>query len=260
MSTLKQRLYEFVRCTRHNLRHLKMFRISFDGTYWHVRDRAGLDLLFPFYPYLTALEMEGYFRQGAWGIEPGMTVIDVGACYGEFALYAARKVGPGGRVLMLEPDEANLRTAQKVFDLNGGMPPQVELLKVGLWHTPGELSFAAGNGPVSTLAELSEATTDKTNIQKIAVESLSSLVEKKNLQRLDFVKMDIEGAEVEVIGAARPVTDTLRPRFSIASYHMREGRKASTLLEPMFKEYGYDVETGFDSHPTTWASPAKQSP
>jgi FkbM family methyltransferase len=162
-------------------------------------------------------------------------------------------VGSGGRVLMLEPDERNLETARKVFDLNGGMPPQLELLKIGLWHSPGRLSFAAGNGPVSTIAELSEATTDKSNMQTIEVESLASLVEKKDLKRLDFVEMDIEGAEVEVIGAAQPVTDTLKPRFSIASYHVREGKKAWQLLEPMFREYGYEAETGFEAHPTTWA-------
>ncbi len=258
MSTLKQRLREFIRCTRHNIRHLKMFRISFDGTHWHVRDREGLDLLFPFYPYLTALEMEGYFRQGAWRIEPGSTVLDAGACYGEFALYAARKVGAGGRVLMLEPDEANLRIAQKVFELNGGLPPQVEILKVGLWRAPGELSFSAGNGPVSTIADLSDTTTDTSKLQKIAVESLPSLVEKHKLKRLDFVKMDIEGAEIEVMDAARSVTEALRPRFSIASYHVRDGKKASQTLEPMFRSYGYDVQTGFELHPTTWATPSSK--
>jgi FkbM family methyltransferase len=255
MASLKQRLYEFIRCTRHNVRHLKFFRIRFDGTHWHVRDPDGLDLLFPFYPYLAALEMEGYLRQGGWPLESGMTVLDVGACFGEFALYASKKVGASGRVLMLEPDEENLLRAHKVFELNGGIPPHVEILKIGLWREPGTLSFAAGNGPTSTIMELSDATTDKSSVRQITVESLPSLVQKHGLKRLDFVKMDIEGAEIEVIGAARPVTDALHPRFSIASYHPRDGKRASDILEPMFSTYGYQATTGFETHLTTWAAP-----
>ena len=67
--------------------------------------------------------------------------------------------------------------------------------------------------------------------------------------------MDIEGAEVEVIEAASPIMETFKPKFTIASYHERKGKKSCELLEPLFHRAGYHTRTGFPQHLTTYASP-----
>ena len=70
-----------------------------------------------------------------------------------------------------------------------------------------------------------------------------------------LIKMDIEGAEVEAVGALIPLlTDASKPmRMAIASYHMRNGRKTHEIITPMLLAAGFTVETGFPEHPTTWA-------
>ena len=67
--------------------------------------------------------------------------------------------------------------------------------------------------------------------------------------------MDIEGAELEAIEGARPILVSTRPRFAIASYHLREGRSTAARLETIFRELRYDVVTEFPSHLTTYATP-----
>jgi FkbM family methyltransferase len=252
---LKKRLLEALRCARHNLLHLKMFQIKFDGERWHVTDREGLHLTFPFYPYLVFFEIEGYLRQGKWSLTEGMTVIDAGACYGEFSLYAARRVGPSGKVLMLEPDPENIRKAEEYFAYNGGKPANLEIVPAGLWKHAGTLKFASGLGSASTLIDAGQEVPPGASITEVPVESLASLVERYGLRRLDQVKVDIEGAEVEVVESGREIIEKFKPRFSIASYHPRDGRMTSELVEPLLRGYGYEVATGFLTHRTTWGAP-----
>jgi FkbM family methyltransferase len=193
-----------------------------------------------------------------------MWVVDAGGERGEFALYAARKVGPEGRVIMLEPDPQSRRAAEDAFNANGGRPDNLVVVGQGLWSRPGTLTFAAGLGGSSVLVDAgtdvaASAQTEGATLINIEVHSLASLVEALSMPRLDFVKIDIEGAEVEVMEGIEPVLQRFAPRFAIASYHVRDGRVTSELLEPMFRNYGYRVRTGFPRHPTTYAWPAERN-
>jgi FkbM family methyltransferase len=251
----RQRLWEAVRCTRHNWLHLRMFKVQYRGREWHVLDRDGLHLRFPFYPYLVFFEIEGYLRQSRWRIEEGMTVIDAGGCAGEFSLYAARKVGDSGRVLMLEPDQDNIERAHEVFELNGGKPDNLEIIRAGLWKERGALSFAAGLGPISTLVTPGESVPQAARVTNIPVHSAASLVAEYKAKRVDIVKMDIEGAEVQVMETAGDFVRQFSPRFSIASYHRYQNGITRDALEPIFRQLGYQCQTGFPEHLTTWAAP-----
>jgi FkbM family methyltransferase len=232
-----------------------MFHVHFQDPYWLVRDRQGVQLRFPYYPYLAFFEIEGYLRQGRWRIQPGMTVIDAGGCLGEFSLYAARKVGPSGRVLMLEPDQANLaRAMDQVFAFNGGKPDHLEIIPAGLWKEPGTLSFAAGLQGASLLLAQGETPPPGANVIRIPVHSAASLATEYQAKRVDLVKMDIEGAEVPVMESADDFVARFSPMFSIASYHPYRGGVTRDALEPIFQRLGYQCHSGFPTHLTTWAA------
>jgi len=211
---------------------------------------GGIDILVPQYLYLVFLEIEGYLKLGAWKPEPGMVVIDVGGCAGEFAYYAAKCVAHG-RVIMLEPDPANLAEAQAFFDSQGGKPTNLEVMQIGLHEKPGTLHFSSGMGACSRMAEI-DGTTGNTLVQ---VESLGSLAERLHLDRIDLVKMDIEGAEIEAVRGAADAIERYKPKFAIASYHLRDGQQTQVTIESMFRQFGYTVDTGFPAHQTTYAAP-----
>jgi FkbM family methyltransferase len=254
LAALKKRAWEFTRCTRHNLLHLKIFDIRYDGRAWHVRDRHGLHLTYPYYPYNTFYQIEGYLRQGRWQLHEGMVVIDGGGCYGEFSMYASRRVGPTGRVLMLEPDPENIDRANELFSAQGGKPANLDVVQAGLWTSPGVMRLAAGQGESSVLLEKGAQPPQGAHVVEVPLESLQSLTEKFSLPRLDLVKLDIEGAEIEVVQSVTGKIRQMAPKFSIASYHVRGGKPTSALLEPMFQKLGYAVDTGFPDHQTTWAA------
>jgi FkbM family methyltransferase len=250
---IRKFLYEFVRCTRHNILHLRLFRISYGRGVWHVSD-GQVSMTFPHYPYLAFHDIEGYLNEGKWRPEAGMTVIDAGGCFGEFTVYASKRVGPTGRVLMLEPDPGNIEVAERVFELNGN-PANIQIVPAGLWSSDGKLRFAAGHDAQSAVVtDASDATSDDTI--EIEVYSLPSLMQRFGLDRLDFVKMDVEGAELEIVSAVGELPSKIKPRYAIASYHVVDGRKTAESLPRMFEQVGYHCQSGYPDHLTTWASPA----
>ncbi len=222
---------------------------------WKVRTWDGLRIPFPHNPFLAVFECHGYLRQGAWTLEPGMTVVDAGACFGEFAIYAAHRVGPTGRVIVLEPDPDNIEIFNKALAAQPVPLTNVTLLKSGLWSSRDSLEFAAEGGAGSSLLAGGKDRSHRpaAEIIRIDVLGLQDIVDDLGLDRLDFVKMDIEGAEIESCSAATDLLKRMKTRLAIASYHNRDGKKTAELLVPMFKEAGMQADTGFPQHLTTYA-------
>ncbi|HEX4795446.1 MAG TPA: FkbM family methyltransferase [Humisphaera sp.] len=264
LNSLRHWMIERLRCAKHNWLDGVSFRVGYRGGIYEVRTEDGLKFRFPFNPYTSFYEIGGYLAEGEWELEPGMWVIDAGGERGEFALYAARKVGSSGGVIMLEPDPQSRAIAEQAFAANGGKPDNLVVLSQGLWSKPGTLKFAAGLGGSSVLVDAgtevaASAKSAGATMMDLEVHSLQSLVESLKLPRLDFVKMDIEGAEIEAVEGSGTVLEQFKPRLAIASYHIREGKKTSELLEPLFRQHHYQTRTGFPGHPTTYGWPADGS-
>ena len=263
--TLQRSLYEWARCTRHNLLHLRRFRIGYRHRHWTCRF-DNQELRFPYYPYLAFQDIEGYLPDPRFVPATGQTIIDVGGCYGEYSLFASRLVGPTGRVIMVEPDPYNLKKAREIFAMNGA-PVNIEVFQGALSNADGTASFRTGRGPESALerpgnrraGEPAEAAMDQGLVQ-VEVITLATLASRFALNRLDIVKMDVEGAELDVIRGAGKLPDALKPRYAIASYHMVNGCQTARMLPDLFSHMDYECTTGNPAHLTTWAWPKATSP
>ena len=264
---MKNAFIEWLRCTKHNLLDHAWFKVFYRSGLYHVHTVDNVHLKFPHNPFLPFLEIWGYLKEGKWRLDLGMQVVDAGAYLGEFSLYASARVGPTGCVFLIEPDPSNLERLERIFILNGGKPANLVVINAGLWKESGIREFAGDMNGSSTLVMGAENGSEHGSLHrfnekiskaqkiKIQVQSLSDLVQAHAMKRLDFVKMDIEGAEVEVIGGASSILSKYKPRFAIASYHVRAGKQTSEILRPIFLSLEYHVETGFPKHLTTYASP-----
>jgi FkbM family methyltransferase len=257
---LQRKFYEWARCTRHNVLHLRRFRIGYRRDQWTCRF-GDHELRFPYYPYLAFQDIEGYLPDSRFIPAAGQTIIDVGGCYGEYSLYASRLVGPTGRVIMVEPDADNLKKACEVFVMNGA-PTNIEVYHGALSDADGTASFRTGRGPESALEasagrpvdDAADAETGSGLVQ-VEVITLATLARRFSLDRMDIVKMDVEGAELDVIRGAGQLPDAFRPRYAIASYHIVNGRQTATMLPDLFSPLRYECTTGNPAHLTTWAWP-----
>jgi hypothetical protein len=80
---------------------------------------------------------------------------------------------------------------------------------------------------------------------------IDDLVNDLKLKRVDLIKMDIEGAEIEALDGAKSAIQNLCPHFAIASYHLHENQKTCHQVEKKLQRYGYQTRTFFSAHLTT---------
>jgi FkbM family methyltransferase len=186
----------------------------------------------------------GYLARGAPAA--GDTVFDCGAYVGEFSIVAARQVGPRGRVIAFEPDARNRATLTR--NLAEAGLDNVTICPAGLWQETGEVSFDARGNFRSRIAAVDAAAAGTASIPVLGWDEAV-----RRFGEPAFTKMDIEGAEIEVLEGAGERLRTHRGRFAIASYHPRDGAVTARRLEPMLRAAGFVAETGHPSHLTTWA-------
>ncbi len=186
----------------------------------------------------------GYFKY--YTPKAGDVVIDAGAYMGNYSILASRLVGKTGIVLAFEPDtiinEHAKKRMKKMRRTNIVNIPQ------GLLNKETTLEFSvAQNGSSSFFDKIAEGQTYTVNCT-----TLDLIAKKMKLKSIDFIKMDIEGAELEAIDGAIGVLKQFRPHVAIASYHTRNGEITSIIVEKKLKKIGYQVETSYPSHMTTY--------
>lgn len=182
-------------------------------------------------------------------VRDGDIVVDAGAYPGVFTIYAAKKAGESGKVVALEPDSQNREYLRKCVELNG--LNNVEVRGYGLWDEDGELEFEDQGSKTSRISEDSDSSSSDVGTV-VEVRSLDSLVDELGLEDIDFVKMDIEGAEMEALKGSKNSIIEFKPYFAVASYHVREGEKTFHTVEGIFEESGLESKTGYKNHLTTY--------
>ena len=186
-------------------------------------------------------EIEGYLQH--YIPAPGDVVVNAGAYHGHLALYLAHKVGPTGTVLCFEPDATNRRVLQRNLKLNAAQ--NIRVIPRGLWSHQTTLSFSTRG---------SSSRVHANGLSNIPLIDLDTALAEQGLNQVDFIAMDIEGAEIEAIqGMTKTLEQSPQLKLAIASYHVVNGHPTHQWLEQHFAERGWWVATGFPQHLTTYA-------
>jgi FkbM family methyltransferase len=126
-------------------------------------------------------------------LRPGATLVDVGANWGYFTLLAAHLVGPTGRVVAMEPDPRLFALLRGNVDANGLR--QVTPLPVAAADRAGTLALA-GHDPDSGNWGLSSVMTEGgARSFQVEARTVDEVLDQEGAERVDLLKMDIEGAE-----------------------------------------------------------------
>jgi FkbM family methyltransferase len=174
-------------------------------------------------------------------VHAGETILDAGAYCGVSTYFFSKLVGPTGKVVALEPDTRNFECLLKNIEMH--KLSNVIPIKGALWSKKTKLSFFSEGSLGSASSEFNGRPDLKTKIEVDAF-SLSDVINAAGLKKVDYVKMDIEGAEIESLkNYTEEELHNLCSRFSIASYHIVDGKTTATFLEPYFRERNFSVKT-----------------
>lgn len=131
-------------------------------------------------------------------LQPGMTVLDIGAHHGYYTLIASSRVGSEGRVFAFEPSAREQQVLRKHLELNGCRNVVVEEIALGREEKVAELYVVQGRqtGCNSLRKPIIEGTA---MARKVRVVRLDDWIEGRKMGRVDFIKLDVEGGEMDVL-------------------------------------------------------------
>ncbi len=149
-------------------------------------------------------------------IRPGDTVIDCGAHVGVFSRYALRR--GAGRVIAIEPEPGNLACLETNL-AEEISPGRVSVVRAGVWDENTRLTFFHfdENPAQDTFLRRPQKAAELEGMQVLP---LDEIVEQLGLERVDFIKMDIEGSERNALRGARKTIARFKPRMAICTYHV----------------------------------------
>jgi len=180
-------------------------------------------------------------------VQPGWTVIDCGANIGQYTLLAASRIGAGGAVHCFEPVPSTAAQLRRNLAANGPTAV-VRVNEAALWHEPAQLQlglataneFVSGGFSVGVRAER-EALARQIEAPGIVFDAYAV---SQRLERVDLIKMDIEGAEYFALQGMRATLRRHRPLIQMEicrSYGERLGYLPGDIWKLLVEEMGYQA-------------------
>jgi len=201
-----------------NLLHKLLLSISLPHAIVNLVNRLEVDphlirrLFYPLIlgPRTSASVIINYFADSPEVLEafvplPGQTVVDIGAHIGTYTILAANRVGNEGKVLAVEAHPDNYNILLKNLMLNG--LKNVIPVNVALSNREGRVKLYLGKDSGVRASGWHSIIYDNTRAQFVESEkylivscvTLDRLLAKLNVKNVDWIKIDVEGAELDVL-------------------------------------------------------------
>jgi FkbM family methyltransferase len=174
-------------------------------------------------------------------LKPGMTVIDIGSNLGYYALLESRLVGRSGTVIALEPVPQNAEICKQNIGVNGCSNVVFRQAAIGPYNGRLPLHLSEKSN-WHTLHEVHWSTTDIL----VPVCTLDSLVSELSLNRVDLVRMDLEGYETVVIDGMRKTLEEYSPRLLVEVHPQIVGPEAMRQYLLDLNKFNYSPEWVLD--------------
>lgn len=179
------------------------------------------------------------YYQHFYKVKAEDVVIDAGANCGHLSIFFSKLVGPNGKIIAFEPDKFNIERIIKNKNLNSDLPDNIKIEDLLLWDKDELIDFYEAGTVGSSAVWMPDS---EHCVKKQAV-TIDSWVANNNINKLDFIKMDIEGAEIEALDGCIETIKTLKPNFAIASYHIVNGEQTYIKVEQFFNAMNYPCKT-----------------
>ncbi|HHV28099.1 FkbM family methyltransferase [Acetivibrio mesophilus] len=153
---------------------------------------------------------ETYLLEGKCEPKKGDIIIDAGAYKGETAVWFADKTQGYGKVYSFEVLPSHVSAIERNIKINK-LEESVQVIKKGLWD----------RNTTIRIIESGDATkcTPQEGQLEIEVITLDSFVKENDIKSVDFIKMDIEGAELKALKGSIDTIKTFKPKLAICVYH-----------------------------------------
>lgn len=177
-------------------------------------------------------------------IKPNMTILDIGGNVGLMTLVFANQLKKTGKVFTFEPEPNNFSKLQHNIKLNEFS--NIVLNQVAVSDSNSVLKFFLSTGNNFGVHSLIYNEDLDQNFIEVPTVKIDDFVLKNNISKVDMIKIDVEGAELDVINGMRDLLKRDKPILIlevVSKYLKSRGLSSSEFKRTMNAEFGYTPYT-----------------
>tara|TARA_R110002167_G_scaffold9750_2_gene45129 strand:- start:1318 stop:2178 length:861 start_codon:yes stop_codon:yes gene_type:complete len=179
-------------------------------------------------------------------IQPGMSVVDVGANHGYYTVMFADLVGPAGRVAAIEPGPRTASLLRRTVSVNG-FDARVSVFETAATDSDGRiLTLSSPVDEPKNARIVGDEQAGMSGTVPVTGARLETLL--RDWPRVDFIKVDVEGAEEAMLAGAWPLLRRDRPGL-LLEFNAGRCRDPGGLLDRLVLLYGRLRAVSLDSQP-----------
>ncbi|MDF1812898.1 MAG: FkbM family methyltransferase [Verrucomicrobiales bacterium] len=173
-------------------------------------------------------------------VRKGDTVLDIGANIGIFTIGLSRLVGQEGKVYSFEPNRELVEILKETIKKNNLTNVSLQPFALGRAREDRELFVPKGNAGAASLISPPESAIHES--MKVSVNSLSDFVADEGIRSIRFMKIDVEGFELDVLEGGLRVLDDVNPDAILFECNLDESCRAGDIpVYSLLKNHDYSI-------------------
>ena len=164
------------------------------------------------------------------------TIVDIGANMGCFTVFAAKEC-PQARILSFEPEQNNFQYLTQNIQTNA-LENRITAFRCAVAREGGTREIAIDASPLHTLL----ITPGGRKVQKVQCTTIRDIMRESGLERIDFMKMNCEGAEYEILGDCSQEDLARIRRLRIEYHNFDTGQRNGKALAALLEKSGFQIE------------------
>jgi FkbM family methyltransferase len=170
-------------------------------------------------------------------VMPGDTAVDIGANIGLVTMLLSRLVGDAGNVFAFEPNPPSFKALSAAVARNRATNVELQRCALGSQSEERDLSIPTENAGAASLSPA--ASTNRGSTTRVSVRTLDEFVAERGISRIQFMKIDVEGFESEVLRGGKRALESIHPEAILFEMNER-------FTEPMIKHPVFDILAGLE--------------
>ena len=174
-------------------------------------------------------------------------IFDIGTWIGLHTLFFAKSVQPMGKVFSFEPNPFNYKELLRNIEVNNFNNIQTYQLAVGGSEYKDQLIFDSTHRSTGSLNKTIQTDLTLSNtVEKVEIDivSLDYIIAKEGLPFPEFIKIDVEGFEFDVLLGMKNILENKKPELFIEIHGASTAEKESNILSivKLLKKYNYNIK------------------
>jgi len=172
-------------------------------------------------------------------ISEGMVCIDIGSNIGYYALLESMKIGKNGTVWAIEPSPENFPTL--VYNTKLQVNQNIHTFNFAIGDKNSEIEFLISKkSNWSKVKDKNDLVRTEDKIIKVPVKTLDSFVKDNEIEKIDLLRMDVEGYENNIIDGATKTLIKFKPKIMIEIHKMILGKIGTRKILEKLSKINYE--------------------